>query len=849
MGSRERTELAGTTPGGEERIRRFSMEEEGAGAELAQIPGFTGGWELGASASPVERGFIQRKIQRRLQRRQQERVSSDGGKAKDKTELIDEAAKRGTSGAGDSLPYLSEIQRSCEAGPLSSARSLADALMSAPLLPGDMSGRGAATGGGSALDATRRDEFEQRLGVDLSGVRLHTDAAANEAAKALGARAFTRGGDIYFATGRGPDDGRLLAHELAHVAQQAAGRAAPLEGPSGSEAARSSLEAEADAFAAGRGAAVGGGADGARVPVSAAPEWDAAPLQLDAEGDLSAALRQRFAASDRKGIQRHRARLRAICEAAAPAEANALVSHLAENVPARARRDDDLAELFSSTLHVAVRRELLAILARRAAAPAERAAPASPAAEPPTATGAHSYVLEPDSDPQQINFHVPTVTDDSSYIERRFLATVYGIVDGHSVYYGGAAGEPQAISVPDAAIDFNAASVENVGGSQIFDNAEQALAAVSAAGGRGGGGERPRFAYYRLNGSVVPTLFCPATTPRVVAGWLEAHRRAGEAMGALAEGLERLVIFRIIDTAGSFVGRLVIRLSETAPLTALEAMRRLANSRAGRFILEEITATPAPNTNQQWGAPTRGGEHTGAPPADAPRRPPSWHATATTSGRSRAVPPRNSSEEAEMLQPAPTEEGDATPPPSRPPAQIQAGAGGGNSPATATPQQQEPAGQQAAGGGGVYRGLAPVRNMDRHPLWTPDCQVWGRPQTLQTETTILFVREAIASQRYSHIVINRSLGRAVGIANARTGTPDIVLISRSGNVHVVEIQSPNDSRAMYRGLLRRSLMFLSQRGISSSGGRVLRQDGITEHYWYDSSIPEVENRLVLITDN
>ncbi|MDB5718913.1 MAG: hypothetical protein JWM38_2340 [Sphingomonas bacterium] len=76
---------------------------------------------------------------------------------------------------------------------------------------------------GAPLPATARRYFEPRFGRDLSGVRVHSDAATATAASAIGARAFTFGADIGFASGRfAPDStaGRhLLAHELAHVAQ------------------------------------------------------------------------------------------------------------------------------------------------------------------------------------------------------------------------------------------------------------------------------------------------------------------------------------------------------------------------------------------------------------------------------------------------------------------------------------------------------------------------------------------------------------------------------------------------------------------------------------------------------
>src|SRR6185436_11490750 len=79
-------------------------------------------------------------------------------------------------------------------------------------------------GSGQPLDASTRADLEPRLGRDLGGVCVHTDAAAAEAAKALRAEAFTVGQDIYFAAGRyqpgSPAGQRLLAHELVHTIQQ-----------------------------------------------------------------------------------------------------------------------------------------------------------------------------------------------------------------------------------------------------------------------------------------------------------------------------------------------------------------------------------------------------------------------------------------------------------------------------------------------------------------------------------------------------------------------------------------------------------------------------------------------------
>jgi len=65
---------------------------------------------------------------------------------------------------------------------------------------------------------------------DLSRIRIHADPAADTACRALDARAFTLGHDVFFAAGEydpvRPAARELLAHEFAHVLQQeAAGEA------------------------------------------------------------------------------------------------------------------------------------------------------------------------------------------------------------------------------------------------------------------------------------------------------------------------------------------------------------------------------------------------------------------------------------------------------------------------------------------------------------------------------------------------------------------------------------------------------------------------------------------------
>lgn len=106
---------------------------------------------------------------------------------------------------------------------------------------------------GRPLDAARFPAAGH-LGHDFGNVRVHTDEQTARDADALGVPAFTVGRDIAFASGAwrpGSTNGdRLLAHELAHVAQQA-GANGPAQRVS-TPAEEQDAEAAATAILAGR---------------------------------------------------------------------------------------------------------------------------------------------------------------------------------------------------------------------------------------------------------------------------------------------------------------------------------------------------------------------------------------------------------------------------------------------------------------------------------------------------------------------------------------------------------------------------------------------------------------------
>ena len=138
------------------------------------------------------------------------------------------------------------------------------------------------------LDAGTRSLMESAFGESFGDVRVHTGRHAGDAAEELGARAFTRGRDIYFNVGEFDPSTRegkeVLAHELAHVAQQRRDGGAGGRGSDGREAVEREADEASRLVASGGAARVGFVADqtstylqsqqqggGARPPTQAAP--------------------------------------------------------------------------------------------------------------------------------------------------------------------------------------------------------------------------------------------------------------------------------------------------------------------------------------------------------------------------------------------------------------------------------------------------------------------------------------------------------------------------------------------------------------------------------------------------
>ena len=91
---------------------------------------------------------------------------------------------------------------------------------------------------GTALPASLRTMSEHHLGTELSGLRVHTGAAAARANQTLESMAFTVGRDIVLLRAATLQDTEVMTHEIAHALQPTAPASAPMVAPLKSNAER-----------------------------------------------------------------------------------------------------------------------------------------------------------------------------------------------------------------------------------------------------------------------------------------------------------------------------------------------------------------------------------------------------------------------------------------------------------------------------------------------------------------------------------------------------------------------------------------------------------------------------------
>lgn len=152
-----------------------------------------------------------------------------------------------TMGLPSSSAVRPEVVQRQAAGAAAGAAPIGDDPFALHLIGAPVTAPG--TSGG--LPATLGSRFEQAFGVDLSSVRVHEGSAL---AADAGARAFAQGRDLHFAPGQydpSSESGRqLIGHEIAHVVQQAQGRATVSQAAGWSVNDDPALEAEADDWGA-----------------------------------------------------------------------------------------------------------------------------------------------------------------------------------------------------------------------------------------------------------------------------------------------------------------------------------------------------------------------------------------------------------------------------------------------------------------------------------------------------------------------------------------------------------------------------------------------------------------------
>ena len=107
-------------------------------------------------------------------------------------------------------------------------------------------------GGGGSLDEGIAAKAGATMGQDFSDVNVHTDSKADNLSRAVNAKAFTVGNDVFFKQGEynpGSQSGQhLIAHELTHVVQQGASTPS-VQGKMTVNDPNDSFEKEADAVA------------------------------------------------------------------------------------------------------------------------------------------------------------------------------------------------------------------------------------------------------------------------------------------------------------------------------------------------------------------------------------------------------------------------------------------------------------------------------------------------------------------------------------------------------------------------------------------------------------------------
>jgi hypothetical protein len=144
------------------------------------------------------------------------------------------------------------------------------------------------------------------------------------------------------------------------------------------------------------------------------------------------------------------------------------------------------------------------------------------------------------SRPGEISVTLSDATEGPDYVENRLEQIGYGIFLGGYLLFLSDLDTP--IFVPDAHFDYGLTEATALN-NRVYATREAALEALGA--------ETDRFGFYRSHGDViVPTVFSPATTPRVIAAAAAARRELAayvqDEMTVLAMGLTGMTLLRVL---------------------------------------------------------------------------------------------------------------------------------------------------------------------------------------------------------------------------------------------------------------------------------------------------------------
>lgn len=173
------------------------------------------------------------------------------------------------------------------------------------------------------------------------------------------------------------------------------------------------------------------------------------------------------------------------------------------------------------------------------------AMPDPPKLNLPRAANSMEFAFDGDdpSRPGDINFSSYSPINEADYVDRRLQAV------GFSIYLGGChlycSGLTTPVMLPDSHIDFGVGTAVAIS-TTIYDDRAAADAALAAAPAPAGGATR--YAFYRGAGGalIVPTIFCPATTPRTIKTLLIARR-------ILADDVQKELVVLALSIVGGMV--------------------------------------------------------------------------------------------------------------------------------------------------------------------------------------------------------------------------------------------------------------------------------------------------------